>query len=212
MMALKWVILIVAGYLLGNLSAGLIVGKALAGIDIRQHGSGNVGTTNILRTLGWLPSILTLLGDALKAVAAVLIGRWLGGEAGALIGGLCVVVGHNWPVLWNFKGGKGMAASLGVLLVVDPWMALALLAAQVIVLVATRYMSVASIATSAGYFVLTAILRVGRPDYWGRFFFALVLSALALYSHRSNMARLRAGAENRLDFGKIAILSHVRKK
>jgi glycerol-3-phosphate acyltransferase PlsY len=204
-MIFNWVLLVVVGYFLGNVSTGLFVGKWLAGIDIRQHGSGNAGATNIMRTLGWLPSVLTLIGDALKAVLAALIGRWLAGDNGALLGGLCAVVGHNWPVVWGFKGGKGIAASFGVLLVVDPWMALALFGVQVVLLAATRYMSVASIATAVGYVVLTLIFRFGQLNYIA---FSLVISALALYSHRGNMRRLRAGAENRLDFKKITEISN----
>ena len=107
----RYVVIAVAGYLLGNISMGIIISGRYH-MDIREHGSGNAGTTNVLRTLGWLPSALTLVGDALKSFAASMLGQWLAGAPGLLLGGFMAVVGHNWPVFNGFRGGKGMAASL----------------------------------------------------------------------------------------------------
>ena len=107
-MVWRYAVIVVAGYLLGNISMGLIVSERYH-MDIREHGSGNAGTTNVLRTLGWLPSVLTLVGDVLKSFLACLLGKWLAGEPGLLVGGFMAVVGHNWPVFSGFRGGKGMA-------------------------------------------------------------------------------------------------------
>ncbi len=205
---LMWLLSAVIAYLLGNISTGLIVVRLMAHTDIRKVGSGNAGTTNVMRTLGWVPSVITLLGDVLKAIAAVLIGRWLGGEVGALIAGVAVIAGHNWPVFFGFRGGKGMASSLGVILMIDPWIALILFAVQVIVLVLTRYMSLASIVTSVIYPILVALFH---PGDWLRILFALAMSFMALFSHRANIHRLLQHRENRLDFSRINKLSRRKK-
>ena len=198
-----WVVIAVAAYFLGNFSTGLIVGKAFGNIDIRKTGSGNAGTTNIMRTLGWLPSVLTLIGDALKAFIAVKLGKWIGGEIGGYIAGIAVLLGHNWPVLFEFKGGKGMASSLGIIFANEPWLALALLVLQILIVGVTRYMSVASISTSILYAVAVAVFH---PTDTGYIIFAVLMCALALFCHRANIQRLINHTENRLDFSRISKL------
>lgn len=190
----------VIGYFLGNISTGLLVSKGLGKIDIRQYGSGNAGTTNMLRTMGWIPSLLTLAGDVVKAVLAVLIGRWLAGEIGVYVASVAVVTGHNWPVLFGFKGGKGIACSLGVILMTDLRIALILLVVQFAVLLTTRYMSMASIASALAYFILVILFNPTNLPY---ICCAILLSAMALFSHRANFMRLLQHTENRLDFSKI---------
>ena len=123
----RYAVIAVAGYLLGNISMGIIVASRYK-MDIRNYGSGNAGTTNVLRTLGWLPSAATLVGDALKSFAAASLGWWLAGDPGLLVGGLCAVVGHNWPVFNGFRGGKGMACALGMVCALNWPVALGLLA------------------------------------------------------------------------------------
>ncbi len=191
---------IVAGYLLGNFSSGTVVSRIFGLDDIRRHGSGNPGTTNVMRTLGFLPALLTFLGDALKAVIAVCVGLMLADRAGGMLGGLFCVAGHNWPVFMHFKGGRGIASSFGVVLVLSPYMALALFCVQIVVLLLTKYMSVASIISAALYAVLSVIYY---PGDWYRMGFAMLLCALAIYSHRSNIKRLIAGSENKLDLSKL---------
>lgn len=194
---LKWLIVIVAGYLLGNFSSGITSGQVFGRLDIRKHGSKSTGATNVFRTLGWLPSVLTLLGDALKGFLATFLGLWLLGRTGAYVGGLCAIVGHNWPVFYGFKGGKGIATSLGVILVVEPWFALALLVCQFAVLAATRTMSIASAVSAVLFLLLTVVLRFGD---WLEIGFALILTAMALYTHRRNFSRLKRGEEPQIDF------------
>lgn len=188
------------GYALGNISTGLIVSKLYGRIDIRKYGSGSTGMTNVMRTLGWVPSLLTFAGDTLKGVLGALIGYMLAGEIGMHLGGVFAIIGHNWPALYSFRGGKGISASFGYILIVDWRIGLMLVAIQLIVLLVTGYMSMASISSAIMYSVLTII--IGRGD-WTRILFACVISALALYSHRENIARLRRGNENRLDSRKI---------
>ena len=206
-MALKCILAGIIGYLLGNISSGVLISKGFGIRDIRRHGSGNSGTTNVLRTLGWLPSVLTLICDCLKGFVACVIGRALGGDPGMLIGGFCAVLGHDYPVFFGFKGGKGIATSLALIIAINPWLALAELITEIVVVAVTRYMSVASLVTTVAFPVFVAILCRGRENFWLFMAFAIAASALSLFQHRSNIQRLIRGEENRLDFEKITRLS-----
>lgn len=204
---LKYIIIAVFSYLLGNISSGILISKLFGAGDIRSQGSGNAGTTNVLRTLGWLPSVLTLAGDCLKGYIACVIGKYTGGVIGMLLAGLCVTLGHDFPVFLGFKGGKGIATSLGMILVISPVLALSLLAVELVIVGITRYMSLASISVTFAYPVLNAIIFYG-DDYYGWYiFFAIVCGLLSLYCHRGNLMRLIRGEENRLDFKKISRIS-----
>lgn len=200
-MVLKIILAILIGYALGNVSTGLIISRLGNGIDIRNAGSGNAGATNVLRTLGWLPSLLTFLGDAIKGVLGALIGLWLGGRTGAMLGGLAAIVGHNWPAAFGFKGGKGISTSFGVILVVQPYNAPWLLLAMAVALYLTHTVSIGSICASLLYVVLN-VFETMLTDL-PMFLFALAVGALALFQHRSNMQRLLKHNENALDFKKI---------
>ena len=198
----------VIGYALGCVSTGVIVSKLYGRIDIRNYGSGNAGMTNVMRTLGWVPSFLTFAGDALKGVLGALIGRWIGGELGMHIGGICAILGHNWPALFRFRGGKGMSTSFGYILVVDWRIALVLLGIQVVVLLISGYMSLASILSACAYVGLVFVFHKS----WVATGAAIVTCALALFSHRANMKRLAEGNENRLDSRKITQVSRKMTK
>lgn len=188
------------GYLLGSFSTGIVVARLYGKVDIRKEGSGNVGMTNVMRTLGWVPSFLTFAGDALKSILGALIGKWLGGDIGLQIGGLFAVIGHNWPVYYGFKGGKGMSSSFGFLLVADWRIALILLILQAIVVLVTGYMSVASLITAVLLPVLAILLDW---KYWSFIAAAFCLCIMAIYSHRTNIIRLANGQENKLSLNKI---------
>lgn len=198
----------VIGYALGCVSTGVIVSKLYGRIDIRNYGSGNAGMTNVMRTLGWVPSFLTFIGDALKGVLGALIGKWIGGELGMHIGGICAILGHNWPALFRFRGGKGMSTSFGYILVLDWRIALVLLAIQVLVLLISGYMSLASILSSCAFVGLVFLFH----ESWYAIGGAFVACALALFSHRANMKRLAKGNENRLDSKKITQVSRKMTK
>ena len=206
-MVIKCILAAVIGYLLGNIPSGVLIARIYGIGDIRKHGSGNTGTTNVLRTLGWLPSVLTLVGDCLKGYIACLIGKALGGDPGMLIAGIGAILGHDFPVFMGFKGGKGIATSLGLIIAINPWLALALLAVQIIAVALTRYMSIASLITTVAFPVLVCFTERNRENFPLFLGAACVASALSLFGHRGNIQRLARGEENRLDFAKIGKVS-----
>ena len=206
-MVWKYILCAVLGYLLGNIPSGVLIAKGYGVADIRKHGSGNTGTTNVLRTLGWLPSVLTLVCDCLKGYGACLLGRWLGGDLGMLLGGIFAILGHDFPVFMGFRGGKGIATSLGLIIAISPWLALAELAVQIIAVALTRYMSIASLITTVAFPVVTGFMCRDWENYGLFLGAACVAAALSLFGHRSNIQRLIRGDENRLDFEKISQIS-----
>ena len=206
-MVWKIILSAVLGYLLGCIPTGVLVARIYGVRDIRTLGSGNSGTTNVLRNLGWLPSVLTLVGDCLKGYVACLIGRQLGGDAGMLVGGLCAILGHDFPVFMGFKGGMGIATSLGLIIAINPWLALALLAVQIVAVALTRYMSVASLITTVAFPILVCFTERSRENFPLFLGAACIASLLSLFGHRGNIQRLIRGEENRLDFLKIGKVS-----
>lgn len=200
-MALKIILSIVIGYALGNISTGLIISKLGSGMDIRDAGSGNAGATNVLRTLGWMPSLLTFVGDALKGVLAALIGMWLCGQTGIICGGLASIIGHNWPAAFGFKGGKGISTSFGVILVLQPYDAPWLLLVMAIALYFTKTVSIGSICAAATYAIINIFQTMlsNTPV----FVFSVIVAAMAIFQHRANISRLIKHSENSLDFKKI---------
>ena len=206
-MIIKYILSAVIGYILGNIPSGVLIARGFGINDVRKYGSGNSGTTNVLRTVGWLPSVLTLVCDCLKGWVACVIGRALGGDLGMLLGGFFAVVGHDFPATMGFRGGKGIATSLALIIAIHPWLALAELVAVIVVVAVTRYMSIASLIAAVAFPVFTAILCRGREHYGLFLLFSIMASALAIFQHRSNIKRLIRGEENRLDFGKISKVS-----
>ena len=200
-MALKIILSIFIGYALGNISTGLIISKLGSGMDIRDAGSGNAGATNVLRTLGWMPSLLTFVGDALKGVLAALIGMWLCGQTGIICGGLASIIGHNWPAAFGFKGGKGISTSFGVILVLQPYDAPWLLLVMAIALYFTKTVSIGSICAAATYAIINIFQTMlsNTPV----FVFSVIVAAMAIFQHRANISRLIKHSENSLDFKKI---------
>lgn len=183
------------GYLAGNINGGYIIGKAVGGIDIREHGSKNAGATNVNRVLGSKPAAMALAIDLIKGVAAVIAGRIIGGgDMGAIAAGVAVVCGHNWPVFLGFKGGKGIATSLGVLISLDYRVALILLTAGVAIIIITRFVSLASVVCALLYPVLVMAFGLSME----MLVFSLVISAFALLRHRENIKRLIKGQESKV--------------
>lgn len=207
MMLLKVILSAVIGYLLGCIPVGVLISKFYANTDIRKTGSGNTGTTNVLRTLGWVPSVLTLAGDCLKGVGGALVGRLIGGEAGMLLGGLCAVLGHDFPVFLRFKGGKGIATSLGVTIIIAPKVAPWLVVIVFAIVALIRLMSVGSLAASVSYPILFWFLMPESANRPWTMAFAVVMAMLSFFCHRANILRLFRGEENRLDFGRINKIS-----
>lgn len=183
-------------YLLGNIQTGLIIGR-LANVDLRKHGSGSSGATNALRVMGRAQGALTLLGDALKGVLAVCIGLIICGRHGALISGLFVIVGHIWPALFGFHGGKGVATALGALLVIDPLSALCILIVAVIAIALTRMVSVGSMVAALLYLFIVLFRYIPTGDVF-EIVCGVLMAGLIFFSHRQNIGRILKGNENTL--------------
>ncbi len=192
-MIVRCILSAVLAYLLGSISTGILLSRK-EGLDIREEGSHNAGASNVLRVLGLRDGILTFVGDGLKAVLAVLVGRWIAGDAGALIGGLCVVLGHNWPIFFGFVGGKGIACSTAVILMTFPLQGVVAVLLCVLVIYLTRYISLGSLTM---LFVFMALLLFTAPFLWTGAW-SITLFALALWRHRENIKRLLNGTENKI--------------
>lgn len=236
-LANSWLALLltaVVGYLLGSINWAIIVTKCFSHKDIRSVGSGNAGATNVLRSQGALPAILTTVGDVTKGVLAVLIGGWLlvhlrlQGAApgsglpeglrdfslnadrliGRYCGGLFCVIGHLFPVFYQFRGGKGVLATLGMLLVLDWRVALLGLAVFGVTLAISRMVSLGSIVAACALPVLTLVFR-RYVDHFstGAVIFCTVLiaviSGIVIWKHRGNLQRIAAGTERRIGEDKV---------
>jgi len=191
---IKYVLVSVIAYLLGNFSTSYLISRAAGKIDIRKYGSGNAGSTNVLRVLGVKAAAVAFLGDLLKGTAAVLIGKQLGGSYGEIVAGIFVVLGHNWPVFLKFKGGKGIATTIGLMIPIDPIMVLLIVAAGVTLIVITRYVSLGSVMGVLIYPI--AMIATRKPLEY--IIFSIILSAMAVFKHRSNLERLLKGTESKL--------------
>ena len=192
---------VLASYVVGATPFGYIAGKT-RGIDIRQHGSGNIGATNVLRVLGKPIGITVLVLDMLKGLLPVLLARALSDSSAIHIAtAIAAILGHNYTFWLGFKGGKGIATTAGAVLPILPWALLAAVLGWILVLLATRYVSVASIA-AALIIPVTLGLQTWITGKWNPavFGFGLFVCILAIWKHRGNIARLRRGEENR--FGK----------
>lgn len=197
MSIIRVLLCIIIGYLLGNIQTGIFVGRLVNNIDLRLHGSGSSGATNALRVLGRQSALLTFLGDCLKGISAVLLGLLISGRSGGMIAAVAVIAGHIWPVFFSFKGGKGVATCIGVLLCLSPVYALLVIALGVGVLYFTRMVSLASISASILYVILSTLSAISTGS-WMQFFFGLTMTTLVIFAHRENIIRLRNGTEGRI--------------
>ncbi|EOS22176.1 acyl-phosphate glycerol 3-phosphate acyltransferase [Lachnospiraceae bacterium 3-1] len=218
-MILYRVICLALGYVFGLFQTGYIYGK-LHHIDIRDYGSGNAGATNTLRTLGWKAGLITFLGDAGKAILAMVI-AWLvfhekyPGQAQLLemYAGLGAVLGHNFPFYMKFKGGKGIACTAGFLITFYPPMAILCLLVFVVSVAATKYVSLGSILVSICFYIQLIIFgQLGHlwvdqellPEIYG---VGAVFTILAIWKHRANVKRLLSGTENKFSISKSGNLN-----
>lgn len=191
----SWIALLLAAYLLGSVPFGYIVGR-VRGIDVRQHGSGNIGASNVMRLFGVPAGILVLLLDALKGYMGVAMMRMAGYDTPELLllVGLCAVAGHTWSVFLRFRGGRGVATSLGVLIALAPAVAAVAFFTWVVVLLLTRYISLSSVV--AGAVLPIAMILFKQPGVYilGGF----VIFMLDVYRHVPNFRRLLAGTEPKI--------------
>lgn len=203
-MLIKVIVSILAGYLLGSFNTALVVGKVFFKKDIRNFGSGNAGTTNVLRTFGKGAAAAVLALDILKGVLACLAGQLLTGQienvgwAGMYLAGFAAVIGHNWPVFFGFKGGKGVLTSFAVILYISPVPALICLAVFIVIVSLTRYVSLGSIIAAilwpvvSIFFDLPALMLV----------IAVLMVIMIIIRHKENITRLFQGTEKKLSFNK----------
>ena len=187
------ILAVVLAYLLGAIPAGTWVARQ-RGVDLRTVGSGNSGATNVQRSLGWGPGLMVGVFDILKGALAVWLARRLGlPESVAAFCGLAAVLGHNFNAFRGFSGGKGVATSFGVMLIVDPTTSLATFVVAFAVMYLTRYVSAGSLVGAICAFMVA--LALGRP--WWELLIVAVFLGLMFYQHRANIGRLRAGTESR---------------
>ena len=202
-----YVIVGLIAYCIGSISFSVIITKKLAGFDVREKGSKNAGSTNVLRTAGKKAGALTLLCDILKGVIAVLIAYIIAKifpeENGALllqIAGIAAVVGHTFPVFFQFKGGKGIATSLGILLIMNWQIGLICLVFALVLMALTRMVSVGSILAAILFPVLTLFISNNYLIPGNYIIFGICIALLVIYNHRENVQRILSGKENKLSF------------
>jgi len=199
-------VVIVLSYLIGSIPTSLITGKILRGIDIREHGSGNAGATNVFRVLGWKPGVFVLLFDGFKGFAAT---YWISqiafdpnslpAEIMQIIAGCSAIIGHIWSVFARLRGGKGVGTAAGMLIALYPLAFLFCIVVFVIVVFSTRYVSVGSMSAALTLPLVLALFRYGLykdiPD--ALFIFSFFAAGLIIFTHRTNVKRLINGTENK---------------
>ena len=191
MVVLRYLIVIIAGYLLGSLSASILLSRTALGGDVREKGSGNAGATNMARVYGLGMGFVTLGCDMLKALAATWLGNFLLGDIGLAVGGICCMLGHCFPVFHKFKGGKGISVGAVLALAIDWRVFLSVLAVFLIVALLTKKVSAGSIAASVAITVASVVFAVGTP----KLVLAVVGMCIAIFQHRTNIDRLSRGVE-----------------
>lgn len=193
---------VTAGYALGSVPVGLILVRAVRGLDVREVGSGSMGSTNVLRAVGPAAAGATFALDIGKGAAAVAVARSLGARPGGQIAaGLAAAVGHSLPMFAGFRGGKSVATACGALMVIAPGMSALAIAAGIVALVTTRTVSIASL-TAAGTATTCAALTAARGGRRGPLLYTTLASALIVARHTANLRRLAGGVEPRVSLGR----------
>ena len=207
-----YIIVAILAYAIGSVNFSVLISRKMAGFDVREKGSGNAGTTNVLRAVGLKAAIITLICDILKGIIAVLIAFWIGNISQTAdkalliqIAGILVVVGHTFPIFFEFRGGKGIATALGVLLITNWKIGLICLVFAVVLIAITRMVSVGSMSAAVLFPVLTLFIgdnfivtQVGIKY----FIYSLILAAFVIFNHRENIKRIMNGTENKISFKK----------
>lgn len=200
-MLIKNLIVLIAAYLLGSINTSIIVSKIMIGDDIRNHGSGNAGATNTLRTVGKKGAVLVVVGDILKTIIAIYIGKFILNfdQNAVFIAGLGTVLGHNFPLYFKFKGGKGIVVSTTAMFFADPVIGLIVFVVAISIMAISKYVSLGSVLGAVLFVVCAFIFKSQNTDF---IVFAMMLALLAIYMHKSNIVRLFNGTENKLNFKK----------
>ena len=207
-----YIIVAILAYAIGSVNFSVLISRKMAGFDVREKGSGNAGTTNVLRAVGVKAAIITLICDILKGIIAVLLAFWIGNMSQTVdkalliqIAGILVVVGHTFPIFFEFRGGKGIATALGVLLITKWKIGLICLVFAVVLIAITRMVSVGSMSAAVLFPVLTLFIgdnfivtQVGIKY----FIYSLILAAFVIFNHRENIKSIMNGNENKISFKK----------
>ena len=206
-----YIIVVIISYLIGSISFSVIISKKMAGFDVREKGSGNAGATNMLRSVGVKAAVLTLIGDCLKGVVAILIAVLIGKIAQNLdkallvqLAGIAVILGHTFPIFFNFKGGKGVATALGVVLVTNWQIGLICLVFALVLMALSRMVSLGSVGACVLFPVLVLFIKSNYIVTEGSSYliYSIILAVIVAFNHRSNIKRLLTGTENKISFKK----------
>jgi glycerol-3-phosphate acyltransferase PlsY len=193
MKVVLFILFVVMAYFIGNISPSTMLAKA-RGLDIKKEGSGNAGTTNALRVMGAKAGVITLVVDILKGVVAVILPQLIVGDTCAMYCAVAVILGHVWPVVYKFKGGKGVATTFGAIVAINPLLGLATLGVVIVTVLITKRMSAGSVMGALLFPLLSFFLE---PGFYVQ---GLVLAAIVIIKHRSNIDRLIHGEEPKLGF------------
>ena len=205
-----YIIIAIIAYAIGSINFSVLISKKMAGFDVREKGSGNAGTTNMLRSVGKKAAVITLLCDILKGVVSIGIALIAGNivknvDKAVLvqIAGILVVVGHTFPIFFEFKGGKGVATSLGVIMMINWKIGLICLVFALVIMVFSRMVSMGSVGAAILFPVLTLFINTNfivQASGMKYFIFSVILAAIVIFNHRANIKRIANGTENKLSF------------
>ncbi|MEQ8201542.1 MAG: glycerol-3-phosphate 1-O-acyltransferase PlsY [Syntrophomonadaceae bacterium] len=190
-----WVLLVVLSYMIGSIPFSYIFSRFLGGVDIRTRGTGNVGATNVLRAVGIKIAIASLAGDLSKGLLAAWWGSYFGGPGLGAACSVAVVVGHCWPFILKFRGGKGVASAAGVMFMLFPMIGLMEAVIFFTAVGLSRYVSLGSVSAAVAFPFLVVLTH--QP--WQYVVMAIIIAAIIVYRHRSNIERLRNGTESKLN-------------
>ena len=201
-----YVIMAIIAYAIGSISFSVIISRKMAGFDVREKGSGNAGSTNMLRSVGKKAALLTLVCDILKGVVAIAISLLIGKLNSTVdkailvqIAAVAVVIGHTFPIFFEFRGGKGVATSLGVIILVNWQIGLICLVFALVLMILTRMVSLGSICAAILFPVLTVFIHEHYIVDGNYIIFGIIMAAFIAYNHRSNIKRLLSGTENKIN-------------
>lgn len=204
-----YIVMAIIAYAIGSVNFSVIFSRKFAGFDVREKGSGNAGTTNMLRTVGKKAAIITLVCDILKGVVSILIAILIGNIAKDVdkailvqIAGFCAVLGHTFPIFYEFRGGKGVATCLGILLLTNWQIGLICLTFGVLLIAITRMVSLGSIMAAILYPILTIFIHENYIVDGNYVIFGILLGLFVVFNHRKNLQRIISGTENKISFKK----------
>ena len=203
-----YIIVAILAYLIGSVNFSVLISKKMAGFDVREKGSKNAGTTNVLRTVGKKAAAITLICDIAKGIVAILLAVLLGKLTNnnmallAQIAAIEVVIGHTYPVFFKFKGGKGVATSIGILLLLNWKIGLICLIFGITLIAITRMVSLGSISAAILFAILTIFINNGYIASGNYIVFGFMLAGFIVFNHRTNLVRIFKGEENRISFKK----------